>query len=408
MSDIYINPKYLEHLKDDHRVQIFYGGSSSGKSFFLGQRIVLDILDGKRNYLVVRNVLASIRRSTFNEIVKAIYDMEVQQYFKINNTEFSITCTLNNKQIIFAGCDNVEKLKSITPINGVITDVFMEEATEISYNSYKQLRKRLRGKSEVKKRITLAFNPILRTHWIYEEFFKEIWTDDMDFYEDEEMMILKTTYKDNAFLEEDDINELENEKDPYFYEVYTLGNFGVLGNVIFKNWRVEDLTDRIPTFDNVSNGLDFGWSNPNAFIRAHVDRERKKIYIFGEMYQRHQTAESLANDLREVLGNQYVTCDSEDPRSISEISRLGIHAIKAKKGVDSVIFGIKWLQKFELIIDVHCQNFKNEIQAYHWQEDREGNAIERPVKKDDHLLDALRYALEGEMLVNEVKASTRL
>ena len=171
---------------------------------------------------------------------------------------------------------------------------------------------------------------------------------------------------------------------------------------------MEDLTDRIPTFDNVSNGLDFGWSNPNAFIRAHVDRERKKIYIFGEMYQRHQTAESLANDLREVLGNQYVTCDSEDPRSISEISRLGIHAIKAKKGVDSVIFGIKWLQKFELIIDVHCQNFKNEIQAYHWQEDREGNAIERPVKKDDHLLDALRYALEGEMLVNEVKASTRL
>ena len=287
MSDIYINPKYLEHLKDDHRVQIFYGGSSSGKSFFLGQRIVLDILDGKRNYLVVRNVLASIRRSTFNEIVKAIYDMEVQQYFKINNTEFSITYTLNNKQIIFAGCDNVEKLKSITPINGVITDVFIEEATEISYNSYKQLRKRLRGKSEVKKRITLAFNPILRTHWIYEEFFKEIWTDDMDFYEDEEMMILKSTYKDNAFLEEDDINELENEKDPYFYEVYTLGNFGVLGNVIFKNWRVEDLTDRIPTFDNVSNGLDFGWSNPNAFIRAHVDRERKKIYIFGELYQRH-------------------------------------------------------------------------------------------------------------------------
>lgn len=138
-ANVAINPVYYPYLKDERRLQIFYGGSSSGKSFFLCQRIILDLLEGKRNYLVIRNVMATIRLSTFNELTKAILAMNVQNYFNINMSNLTITCKLNNKQIMFYGCDQIEKVKSITPKDGVLTDIFIEEATEVDYNSYKQL-----------------------------------------------------------------------------------------------------------------------------------------------------------------------------------------------------------------------------------------------------------------------------
>ena len=167
--------------------------------------------------------MATIRLSTFNELTKAIISMNVQKYFNINMSNLTITCKRNNKQIMFYGCDQIEKVKSITPKDGVLTDIFIEEATEINYNSYKQLRKRLRGRSDVLKRITLAFNPILKSHWLYKEMFARVWRDDINIYEDENMLIVKTTYKDNMFLEPDDIAELENETDPFYYNVYSLG-----------------------------------------------------------------------------------------------------------------------------------------------------------------------------------------
>lgn len=405
--NVYINDVYMPYLNAKQHIQVFYGGSSSGKSFFLAQRAVLDNLSGT-NYLIVRNVAKTIRHSCFNEIKKTIYAMGVGHLYKINESDMVITCKLNNKQILFAGLDNVEKLKSITPVNGVIETIHIEEATETKREAYKQLTKRLRGISDKPKRIVLSFNPILREHWIYEELFKDCWQDDKTLYKDDDKLIVKTTYKDNKFLTEDDRRLLENETDPYFYQVYTLGNFGVLGNVIFKNWRVEDLTERKKSFDNIYNGLDFGYTNPNAFVRFHIDEANKKIYILEELYKREQTYESLARDLKHIIGNEYITCDHEDKRGIDSLVQAGLRAIPAKKGPDSVLFGIQWLQQFEIVVDVNCQNFKNEIQSYHWQEDKDGNVVEKPVKKDDHLLDALRYGAEMIMLRSKASAGRRL
>lgn len=405
--NIYVNDAYIPFLQDQTRTQIFFGGSSSGKSFFLAQRAIMDVING-RNYLIVRQVASSIKRSVFNQLVKTITDMGLSEYFEINRGDMVITCVRNNKQIYFAGCDDIEKLKSITPIDGVITDVWMEEATEIAEATYRQLKKRLRGKSAFQKRVTFSFNPILKEHWIFREFFGN-WDESKRLYRDNGLLILKTTYKDNKFLEADDIYDLENEKDRYYYEVYTLGNWGVLGKVIFKNWHAEDLTDRIATFDNIYNGLDFGFAeDPNALVRCHLDRKRKIIYIFEEMVQAGMHDDELAERLKQTIGTQYVTCDSSEPKSIDDLCRRGIRAKGAIKGADSINYGIRFLQGYEIIVDVKCQVIKNELQVYHWQEDKYGNAMKKPVDKDNHCIDALRYALEDVMMRDVARAAKRL
>jgi phage terminase large subunit len=391
-NDIYV--KYS--LKNNNRYQIYYGGSSSGKSYFLAQRTILNVLKG-RNYLITRNVQVTIRKSVWNEIVKAIRRMNLSDYFRLNKTELYITCVLNNKQILFAGLDDSEKIKSITPCDGVIDDVWVEEATECDYEAIKQLDKRLRGRSQFTKRLTLSFNPILQTHWLFTHYFYK-YIDGEQFQEYDNISILKTIYKDNKFLTIDDIAALENEKDSYFYNVYTLGNWGVLGSVIYKNWKIEDLTEIKKTADKFKNGLDFGFAeDPAAILRTHYDKKRKKIYILDELYQRGLTNDLLSKECKRIIGNEFICCDSAEPKSIQELKRYGINAFGAKKGKDSIMHGIQWLQQQEIIIDTNCQNFKNEIQQYKWKEDRDGNAIPQPVDRFNHLLDCLRYAYEDEM-----------
>ena len=388
-------------------MQIFFGGSSSGKSYFICQKIVVDNMNGV-NWLICRNVANTIRRSTFNEIKKAISKMGLTKYYKINSTDMLITNTLNGRQIMFAGLDDPEKVKSITPADDVLHRVFVEEATEIRRDAYMQLKKRLRGNSDISKHIIFAFNPILKSHWIYQEFFGK-WEDNKNVYEDSDLLILKTTYKDNIFLTEDDRRLLEDESDPYYYNVYSLGNWGILGHVIFKNWHVEDLSALIPQFDKIHNGLDFGYAaDPNALIKVHLDKARKKIYVFDEYYQAGMSDEELLRVCRKMVAQQYVICDSAEPKTIDYLANNDIRAVACVKGADSINRGIRWLQGYEIIVDVRCQNFKNEIEQYHWQEDKNGNAMARPVDLNNHLIDALRYALNDEILAAEVTAGKRL
>ena len=401
--DVCVNPAYLPYMDKPQFLQIFYGGSSSGKSFFITDKIVVDVLDGC-NYLCCRNVGNTIKKSVFNEITKSISSMGVKHLFSINKSDMVITCKLNEKQILFCGLDDPEKVKSITPANGVLERIFIEEATEIRRDAYLQLKKRLRGKSSHSKHIIMAFNPILKSHWIYKEFFSG-WQDDKTVYEDDKTLIVKTTYKDNIFLTPEDIALLEDETDPYFYNVYTLGNWGILGNVIFKNWRVEDLSGRIEQFDNIYCGCDFGYAaDPNALIKLHLDRKRKKIYIFDEWYQAGMSDDELVRVGKRFFGTQIVGCDSAEPKTIDYLAMNGINAYPAIKGADSINRGIRWLQGYEIIIDIRCQNFKNEIEQYHWQEDKYGVAMAKPVDAHNHLLDSTRYALcnvilqEGEQL----------
>lgn len=391
----YVNNAYFNYLKDDTRVQIFFGGASSGKSYFIAQRIVADTVQG-RNTLVLRNVARTLRGSCWNEIVKAISKVPYKEWFSISKTEMIITATNNGSQILFAGLDDVEKIKSITPANGVLTDIWIEEATETSYDDFKQLEKRLRGESKHPKRITLSFNPVYKEHWIYGQFFKD-WDDSKTEYKADGLSILKTTYRDNRFLTADDIAALENEQDEYYRNVYTEGNWGVLGDVIFRNWRSEDLTEFKQTADRIYYGLDFGFSSdPCAVVKLHYDKAHKRIYILDEIYERGLTNTALAPILREFCGNHYITCDSAEPKSIKELQNMGIKALGAKKGPDSIMHGIQWLQGHEIIIDSKCQHLRNEFQLYQWRKDKDGNSLRVPEDRNQHGIDAIRYALESE------------
>lgn len=396
------NSVYIPHLKNGARKQIYFGGSSSGKSVFLAQRDVIDLMRGGRNFLVCRQVAKTLRGSVVQEVKKIITEWGLSSLFDINKTDGTVTCKNNGYQIVFAGLDDVEKLKSITPAKGVFTDVRVDEATEINRDSLKQLEKRQRGGDEsVSKRLVISFNPIFQQHWIYEDYFASIgWATDQTEYTSPELSILKTWYVHNKFLTSQDIYGLENEKDEYYRNVYTWGNWGVLGDVIFTNWRIEDLSDMQDQFTNPRYGLDFGFaSHPAGISVSHYDQTRKAIYIYDELYETGLTNDLLSAEALRLCGNNRITGDSAEPKSIAEMQQHGVNIIGAKKGKDSITFGIDWLKQHTIIIDKKCVNHIKEFQQYQWKKDANGNTVSppKPIDKNNHLIDALRYAYELDM-----------
>ena len=408
ISDTVFNEAFIPHLNNLSRTQIYYGGSGSGKSVFVAQRVIYDLMQGKRNYLICRQVARTLRMSVFSEICRVISMWGVERLFNVNKSDMLITCT-NGYQIAFVGMDDVEKLKSIVPSKGAWTDIWCEEATEMERDTIKQLYKRQRGGDEkIAKRFILSFNPIIQSHWIYEEYFSPIaWADDQTEYKTDELSIMKTWYIHNRWLTTDDVKGLLNEKDKYFRDVYTFGNWGVLGNVIFTNWEVRDLTGMRDQFTNRRTGLDFGFSSdPAALSISHYDKKFKTIYIFDELYERGLTNDWLAVEVKRLINLDYVTCDSAEPKSIEELRRRGVNVRSARKGKDSVLFGIQWLQQQTIVIDKNCINHRNEIMQYKWQEDKDGKAMRKPVETNNHLIDALRYAYEDDMSEYQASAIT--
>ena len=399
MQDLVMNDVYIPYLDCMAETQIYYGGSGSGKSVFLSQRPIVDLIRGGRNYLVCRKVQNSIRKSVFNEIESVIDNSGFRPYFTTNKTEMSITCK-NGYQILFAGLDNPLSLQGVKPKKGVVTDLWVDEATEIERDDLKILSKRLRGGDEnVKKRKMFSFNPILKNHWLYDEYFKSIgWTDEQTEYITDELTILKTWYIHNKYMTQQDIDNLLNEKDEYYKAVYAYGAWGVLGDVIFTNWRVEDLSEMTAQFTNRRHGLDFGFSSdPAAVVNTHYVTGRKTIYIYRELYETGLTNDILAERVREMITDERIVADSSEPKSIAELNNHSVYAAGAVKGKDSVNFGIDWLKQQTIIVDKSCINMQNELSQYHWKKDAGGNSLKIPVDKNNHLIDALRYAYEEEM-----------
>ena len=393
------NKTYLPFLNkntstdyQDIPTQIFFGGSSSGKSVFLAQRAVLDVVQGGRNYLVLRKVQRDCRKSVWNEVIKQIKKFKLWNKVKTNKNELAITFP-NGYQINFGGLDDRERIKSITPEKGVVTDIWLEEATEFEEDDYKQLTKRLRGQSDKTKRITFSFNPIIKTHWIYQKFFDN-WDESKKQYIDDRLSILKTTYKDNKFLTEDDIARLLDEDDDYYRDVYIHGNWGVLGNLIFTNWEVQDIDNKRGKHRSV-NGLDFGFSSdPATLIDAEFDSRRNILYVFDEIYETGLTDPEFAEKIKKKIGNERVICDSAEPKSIKQLKNHGVNAIGAEKGPGSIETSYRWLKGVKIILHPRCTNTKQELQVHKWQEDRNGNATTKPEDKNNHAIDAIRYGTE--------------
>lgn len=385
----FFNESYLPYLDRKEKFQVFYGGSGSGKSYFIVQNLLIRLLQQKQRLMVVRQTFNTHRDSTFAEFNSAIRDFGIEHLTKVSKTTLDIELP-NGSTIIFKGADEESKLLSIQGIS--IT--WVEEATEISKEIFDQLVLRMRGGS-LAKYIFLSFNPISATHWLKAEFFDNPRPDSF---------VCHTTYEHNRFLEQDYIDNLleMKERNPLKYDVYALGKWGTTGKKVYENWSVAEI-DRYKLLKNniylqSAIGLDFGFvADPSVMIASLVDVENRKIYIFDEMYEHGLLNNEIAQEvIAKGYGRERIIADSAEQKSIEEIRGYGVPRIEpAVKGGGSVNQGIQFLNQFKIYVDPDCTHTIDELENYSYKQDRQsGQYLNEPVDNFNHLLDALRYAVE--------------
>lgn len=377
------------------RFNVYYGGAGSGKSHFIVQKLVYKGLQSKRKILVIRKVGNSLRDSVFSLFKSVLSDWQLYKQCEIRETLLTITLP-NGTEILFKGLDDSEKIKSIANID----DIFVEECTEINQQEFNQLNLRLRSKNEYNQ-IHVAFNPVSKSNWVYKQWFE-------NGYNEENTIVIKTTYKDNKFLPDDYIQSLMDMKktDPVYYRIYCLGEFASLGKLIYTNWEeLEfDWKDLIKRNNKLQArfGLDYGYINdPSAFIAFLVEMNKKEMYIFDEFYKKGLMNDELAKEIRKKgYAKEIITADSAEKKSTDEIRRYGVPRIKnARKGRDSILNGIQFLKQFKVYVHPSCVNFKEELKNYEWIKDKiTGEYINKPIDSYNHLMDAWRYGSEDLML----------
>lgn len=386
ISKSIFNKAYRPYITDySHRFEVYYGGAGSGKSVFVAQKLLLKALTQKRKVLVIRKVMATQSTSCFQLFLDILSNWKIINFCTVNKSNFIIKLP-NGSGFYFKGLDNAEKIKSIVGV----TDIWAEEATEITEDEFLQLNLRLRTKKE-NLQFFLSFNPISKANWCYKHWFQRE--------KDEDTFILKTTYKDNAFLPDSYIQSLEGmmADNPYYYRVYALGEFATLDKLVYSNWEVSDFDYRDIQGTHLA-GLDFGFSiDTTAFIASVLDEQNKTLYVYKEWCQKNKTNDEIASALSALgYSKSIIICDSAEPKSIEELRRAGLLRVKESiKGKDSVIFGIQKLQQYHIVVHPSCSEIITELENYSWQKDRaSGEYINKPIDDFNHCLDALRYSLQ--------------
>ncbi len=394
-----MNKVFWDFFECVHRVRISFGGSGSGKSVQAFQEMIYRIIaEPGHNYLVCRKVANTNKLSTYALTIQLINQMGLSSVFKENKTDMTLTVKSTGYMIVFKGLDNIEKIKSFTFPKGLLTDILIEEASEIVQGDFDQLNARLRGirmgeQKGIPFQITMLLNPIIDTHWIKREFI-----DKRSYQKAFDVTILKTTYLDNEFIDDDYKAVLEGYKDiDYeFYRVYCLGEWGSYGNLIFNNWSFGPCPYKEDDFDAIYNGMDFGYNHPQVIVK--IGFKDGIMYTYNELaiFEKHNKEIIETNKEFDVLHDgERVICDSEAPDKVKEWLQHGYGAIGAHKGKGSILRGIDFIKAQKWVIDdTRCPRTAQEVQVYHWKEDKDGNTLEEPVKLFDDAIDAHRYALE--------------
>lgn len=385
ISKSIFNTAYIYDIRDySCRYQVFYGGAGSGKSHYVFQKAVIKALAQTRKVLVIRKVARTLKDSCFQMVVNTLAQFKILGMCKVNNTTFTIELP-NGSLFLFKGLDDSEKIKSIAGI----TDIVIEEATEITEDEFTQLDLRLRADCG-NLQIYLMFNPVSKVNWCYRHWFEKGTPPNTK--------VIKTTYRDNRFLPVEYVASLERMKETNFtyWNIYANGEFCSLDKLVYTNWRQSD--EEPDTALPLLVGMDFGYINdPSALIVSRIDEENKKIYIVDEAYEKGLLNDALANLIRyKGLAKEVIIADSAEQKSIEEIRRCGIPRIKAAvKGQGSILQGIQKLQQYELIVSSSCPNVIIELQNYSWEKDKSsGEYINKPTDTYNHCLDALRYSLQ--------------
>lgn len=380
------NDCYYADLFDySRRYTVYYGGAASGKSVAITQKLILKLAASRRKLLVVRKVARTLKDSVFQLFCDLLSQWHLLSLCTINKTTLDIAFP-NGSIILFKGLDDAEKIKSIAGI----TDIWVEEASEITLDEFQALDLRLRAKRP-NLQFFLTFNPVSKANWTYSYFFAS--------QQPQNTFILHTTYKDNKFLPQQYIDALQamEKTNPAYYRIYALGEFCSLDKLIYPNWR-QSLPNETPS-GTLIVGLDFGYINdPSALIVAYADVDAKKIYVVDEVYKTGMLNDEIAKLIKyKNLQKEIIIADSAEQKSIEEIKRLGISRIRpAVKGQGSILQGIQRLQQFEIIVSPQCTNTIIELQNYSWQKDKSsGEYTNQPIDTFNHALDALRYAIQA-------------
>jgi phage terminase large subunit len=375
--DFVVIKKIWRFLKNSpYKINLIYGGAGAGKSCTVAQYIIYLLLRAKNKHiLVTRKTNPSLRLTAYRLVLNLLEHYQIP--YEHHKADQIIKFKPNRNLIFFRGLDDPEKIKSAE-----FNYVWMEEATEFTLEEYQQVKLRLRRNTTDHRRnqMFLTFNPI--PSWIKEYFFDERKEDDIG--------IMRVTYKDNPFLDEEYIRLLEElaEQDRTYHKIYALGEFATPGHVIYTHYTIED---KAPNhFDEIIYGVDFGYNNPTAVLKIGIlDNE---FWVLDEIYQTHLTNQDLIDLLKDFIHSPtaLIYCDSAEPQRIQELKRAGFNARPAFKDVK---LGIDIVKRQKLHIVKTCANTLKEIKLYRWKQDAQGNILDHPVKFNDHAMDALRYAI---------------
>ena len=366
------------------------------------------------NLLVVRRVFSTLKDSCFAELLWAINRLGLADLWESSVNPLEIRNKHTKQKILFRGMDNAQKITSIAVTKGFLCWVWVEEAFQITNEEeFDRMAMSIRGRipksTGLFKQITLTFNPWSEHTWLKKRFFDEphlnVFTD-------------TTTYKDNEFLDEVDIQRYEDMyiTNPRAARVVCDGEWGRAEGLIYENWIEEDFDiQEILKREDVRTafGLDYGYSvSFNAFIALAVNIKTRDIWIYDEMYRKGMTNLDIAKKICEMgYGKEEIWADSAEPKSnydlaqgiVEKIGGFGEEATyvtwqlpnirAALKGNDSVSNGIQRIQSFKIHVLPMCQNTIIELNNYAWDEDKDGNLTGKPIKDFDHLMDAMRYAM---------------
>ena len=349
------------------------------------------------NLLVVRKVYRTLKDSCFTDLKWAINILGVQDYWSVKESPLEIIYIPTGQKILFRGLDDPLKVTSITVETGNLCWAWIEEAYEINKEQdFNMLDESIRGTVEepLYKQITLTFNPWNERHWLKKRFFDV---------EDENIMAKTTNYMCNEWLDESDKKLFEDMKknNPRRYQVAGLGNWGIVEGLVYENWEEKEFdVNEISKRKGVKSafGLDFGYTNdPSAFFCGLIDTANKEIYVFDEIYKNAMKNRQIAEEIiKKGYGKEKIVADSQEPKSIDELYDLGLKGIrKSRKGRDSINNGVQYIQDYKIIIHPRCVNFITEISNYMWDKDKFDNPVNKPVDDFNHLMDAMRYALES-------------
>ena len=398
-ANLVLNDCFTEVDESQKRYIVMKGSAGSGKSYDTAANYILRLMNDKgRNLVCVRKSDITNRDSTFAELTGAIYKIfgdKAEQFWKINYTPLQLTCRANGNKIIFRGMNDEkqrEKLKSITFQKGKLTDVWCEEATELTQADFEIIDDRLRGELPPGQfyQIRLTFNPVNKSHWIKKQFFD---------YTDADTLTHHSTYLMNRFIDDAYKRRMERRKqvDPDGYRIYGLGEWGEIGGLILANYIIEDFDTSPGCFDYMVNAQDFGYNHANCI--GEVGFKDGELYLCKELYEFEKDTAELIQLAASKGFNKQLTmwCDSAEPDRIKMWRKAGYKAQPVKKEQNSVKAQIDHLQQHRIHIHPSCVNTIKEIQQWKWRKDEKtGEYLDEPVPFQDDAMAMLRYSIEME------------